>query len=290
MKKRAVIVGAGIAIFALFQIAGGLIASSGFFADGRFGCDLQLRRNEICCAHQGVNSFRIWTRETTLPGFTPITRPDMENLPRAPGDAVVHAYPPWHTAMFYFYGWLPEQMCLSLMSVVFGLCLFFIVSECVRISKAHFEHYGLAVGLSLSIISYFVAQCFVFLNYGVLVLAAFFLMNRALEKGHDVAAGLCWSVMMVKPQVGLLFVWPLFWHRHYRTIVTATVVCLVATFLTSMQVHESMIDLILQIPQIGKPYGAGGLVDRVLGLAIGKSYPFVGMLFFFMLTGLATWS
>ena len=151
MKKRAVIIGAGIALFALFQIAGGLIASSGFFADGRFGCDLQLRRNEICCAHQGVNSFRIWTRETTLSGFTPITRPDMENLPRAPGDAVVHAYPPWHTAMFYFYGWLPEQMCLSLMSVVFGLCLFFILSECVRISKAHFEHYGLAVGLSLAI-------------------------------------------------------------------------------------------------------------------------------------------
>ena len=107
MKKRAVIIGAGIALFAVFQIAGGLIASSGFFADGRFGCDLRLRRNEIRCAHQGVNSFRIWTRETTLSGFTPITRPDMENLPRAPGDAVVHAYPPWHTAMFYFYGWLP---------------------------------------------------------------------------------------------------------------------------------------------------------------------------------------
>ena len=90
---------AGIALFALFQ------AASGFLSDSRFGYDLSLRHNEVCCAHQGVNSFRIWNHEATLPGFYPYPS-DKPTLPHAETDVPVHAYPPWHTAMFYFYGWM----------------------------------------------------------------------------------------------------------------------------------------------------------------------------------------
>ncbi len=220
-RKRRFLIVAAIAAFGLWQVLTGVVSSLEFFPDHSFACDLRFRRNEVRCAHQGVNSFHIWNREISLSGFVPLKRPDKENVEKASEkDSRVHAYPPWHTAFFWFYGWLPELLCVSLMSVVFGVCLAFIVSEGFRLSKARFGHPGLVLYFSLAFISLHVFQCFIFLNYGVLILAAFLLMNRALEKNHTILAGLAWAVMMIKPQTGLLFAWPLFWHRRYLTIAT----------------------------------------------------------------------
>ena len=253
-----------------------------------YGWDARLRRNEICCAHQGVNSFRIWNRETALLGFTPLPRGDKADVPHAADDAMVHAYPPWHTSMFYWYGWLSERAHRVLLTLFFWACLCFIVWECVKLAKARFENYWFVVGLSFASIAYYIDKCFIVLNYGVFILALFFLMNRALEKNHNILAGLAWAVMMIKPQVGLLFVWPLFWKRHYLTIVTAVVICLVETVVTSFLVHESVIDLILQVPQIGGPYPKG-LIAGCLKPILGSAAPIVVMATFFILTGLATW-
>ena len=188
---------AGIALFALFQSA------SGFLADSHFGHDLSLRHNEVCCAHQGVNSFRIWNHEATLPGFYPYPS-DKPTLPHAETDVPVHAYPPWHTAMFYFYGWMSGSACVGVMTAVFLLCLGFVAYECTRLSKARFKHDGLVSAAALSLIMFSAGHCLSVLNYGVLVLAAFLLMDKALESDHEILAGLCWAVMMIKPQVGLL--------------------------------------------------------------------------------------
>ena len=281
---------AALAVFALLQIAGGFCANPKYlFNDESFGHDLRLRRNEIRCAHQGVNSFRIWNREVELSGFVPLNRPDKEDVRRGPGDVVVHAYPPWHTTMFWFYGWLPETFCVSLMSVLFGVCLWLVASECARISKARFEKDGgLVAVLALTLVLCYACRCYLLMNYGVLILAALLVMNRALEKGHEVAAGLCWAVMMLKPQVGVLFFWPLFWHRRYVAIVVATVVCLGATFATSLILHESVVDLLLQLPLIGKPY-AGFTPARFLRPILGESAMLLAMPVFFALVGFLTW-
>jgi hypothetical protein len=284
------LIAAGIALFAVYQVASVFLSGWLYFRDDRFGYDLRLRRNEVRCVQLGVDSFKIWDRETTLPGFTPLRRPDKADVPSAASDAVVHAYPPWHHAFFYFYGWLHEAMCLSLMSIVFGICLSFIVSETLRLSRARCDCGGLAAFFALSTLAFAATWCYCMLNYGILILAAFLLMNRALEKGHDVAAGLCWAVMMVKPQVGLLFVWPLFWHRRHRTILVAAAACALATLFVAGRVHESPVDLVLQIPKIGSPYGTSGFVKFLPASVFGESRTFVVMGAFFALTGLATWA
>ena len=278
-----------IVLFAAFQMACAYLSSPKYFTSSAFGFDLQLRHAESCCAHQGVNSFRVWSCETTLPGFAPLWRPGFEVPPRQPGDAIVSYYPPWHTAMFWFYGWLSKTGCLVLMSVVFFLCLAFDAFECARLLKARSEYDGLAVGFAFASIAFAAFDCLGVLNYGVLVLTMFFLMNRALEKGHDVLAGLCWAVMMIKPQIGLLFCWPLFWHRRYLAIAVATAVCVAAMMVTAGVVHESPVDLLRQIQEIGKPYGMGG-VARIVGEPFfGEHAPAVVMAAFFVLTGVATW-
>ena len=279
----------GLVAYVLFQFLCVFLPDKRPCVPNVFGGDLRLRRNEIVCAHQGVNSFRIWNREISLPGFTPYSRPDKEDVAHREGDAWVHAYPPWHTAMFYFYGWMSDRACIALMSGVFVLCLCFIFYESVCFVRERFEDGVLVVGWAMAMIAGYTIFCFNYLNYGILILAALLFMNKMLKKGHVIWAGLAWAVMMIKPQMGLLFVWPLFWHRKYVTIVTAAGVCLAATFVTSLLVHESMIDLILQVPQIGAPYSTLNGVEFLVRPFLGESTKVVVMVAFFIFTGFATW-
>ena len=277
-----------VLLFALFHaITGVFLDGAGFFlSEERFGNDLRWRQNEVCCAHQGVNSFRIWNHERELEGFRPIWRPDKENKGR-PGDRSVHAYPPWHTSLFYFYGWMPQSMCLCFMSMVFGLCLCFIVAECIRIFRLRIPDYGIPVAFCLSMIVVYAVRCFIFLNYGVLVLAAILAMNKALERNRDVCAGMLWAVAMIKPQVGLLFFWPLFWKKRYKTICVSITACLSLTFITSGLVKESVMDLILQVPEMAKPYSST-IVVRALKPLFGAYVSTTLRILFFLGVGIIT--
>ena len=172
--------------------------------------------------------------------------------------------------------------------MVFGLCLYFIVSECVRILKLRVPDYVIPAAFCLAMITTHVVTCFFMLNYGVLVLAAILAMNKALERNHDVCAGMLWAVAMIKPQVGLLFFWPLFWKKRYKTIAVAVTTCLALTVVTSALVNESVLDLILQVPEIGRPYGTSPLVKRVLTPLFGGSVPSVLMVLFFLGVGMVT--
>lgn len=115
---------------------GAELCSAFYLLDERYPIDLRFRRDEIRCAHQGVNSFRIWNREISLKGFTPLDRPDMPNVERGKDDRYVHAYPAWHTCFFYFYGWMPEHICIVLMAVIFGFCVKYICDEMFRLEKS----------------------------------------------------------------------------------------------------------------------------------------------------------
>jgi hypothetical protein len=280
-----------VALFILLALifGGQVLRSPKYFDTSSVGYDARTRYGEICCAHQGVNSFRIWNREMTLPGFAPLPRPDYENVSCAPNELKVHAYPPWHTVIFYWYGWLSMRVYLLFTMIFFWSCIGFIVYECLRLAKARFENYGLLVGVSLALVVYDVEFCFCALNYSVFILALILLMNKALEGKHEILAGLAWAVIMMKPQIGLLFVWPLFWRRHYLTIVTAILTCLAGTVITSFIVHDSVIDLILQIPQIGWPYPKGVITEKIFQPFLGERASIVVMGLFFILTGFVTW-
>jgi len=277
-----------IIILATLHALCGVLTEGRFYPDEWFGTDVRLRRNEVCCAHKGVNSFRIWNRDCELEGFRPMFRPDKESGHGRPGDAVVHAYPPWHTSLLYFYGCMPNLMCMCFMSVVFGLCIYFIVSECRRICKTRIADYVIPFVFCITMIVANAVQCFFLLNYGVLILAAMLAMNKAIECKHDVCAGLLWAVAMIKPQVGLLFFWPLFWKKQHKAIIVATTTCIILTVITSFLVNESVTDLILQVPEIGKPYGTSVITERFLKPLFGSSVSTVVMILFFICAGVMT--
>lgn len=221
------------------------------------GFDAQLRRNEIRLAHQGVNSFRVWDREIQASGFVPLSRPDKVDVPAGPGDVKVHAYPPWHTAYFWFYGWMSRPLYLAVLFGLFGVSLSVIFCFTRNFLKVNSTAGNLLSIGAFAMLSLQFALCFRYLNYGVFVLAVSFLLFEAVDAKRPYVAGFLWAIMMIKPQMAVLFFWPLLFRRFYKTIVTAVLICLLATIWTSLACRESPVDLILQVPKIGAPYLTG---------------------------------
>lgn len=250
-----------------------------------FGVDMQLRRNEVLCAHQGVNSFRIWNHEVALKGFKPLTRPDMVTPPCEPTDRSVQAYPPWHTVFFWWYGRLPVSACIAFMSCFFGLCVAVAFSICRHFIIQHCTVVAPALAFVVMATVGDVIGCFFLLNYGVMILAGGLILGKLLEQNRQFCAGIVWALMMVKPQVGMLFFWPIFFKRKYVTIVTAVCVCLFMTVLMARCYGEAPLDLILQIPQLGAPYGNGKIVDTFLTPFLGRASDLVVMGCFFAFCG-----
>lgn len=276
----------------VLSIAGMIVL--GIFSDpimldglkGNFAGDFRLREAEIRCAHQGINSFHVWNRDQIAPGFHPYPRPDMADVDRRLGELTVHAYPPWHTVFFWFLGWLPSDACLALMACLFGACFVYIAWQTFEITAERCD-VGVAfvAWLSLLLITRDVTHCFIWMNYGVLILALYLLMYAALRRKMFVLAGFCWAAMMIKPQVSTLFFWPLVFGRRYKTIFTAMGVCLGMTLLMAFWYGESPIALVLQIPQIGLPYGSTGMIEKTLTATLGDVAKPLWMLTCFVVCG-----
>lgn len=252
-----------------------------------YAFDLRLRYREMVCAHRGINTFHAWENQECVGDFTPMEYPG--KVAATPKDGVrpqfFHAYPAWHTAFAWAFGWMDEMVCVSLMAMVFGLCLSFLVRETFAVCRPAGEWSAVAAWAVLSMVSTCIAYLALNLNYGLLVLTMAILMAHALKGGHDLAAGLAWSVMLIKPQLGLLFGWPLLFARRYRAIAAAAAVIAGATLFASAVYRENPVELILQVPKLGAPFGGNPFVERFLVPAVGPVAKHLWMAAFFALCG-----
>lgn len=255
-------------------------------------CDLKYRQNEVSCSHASVNPFLIWNREVSSEHYKGIGRPDFPFDPN-PAKLGVHAYPPWHTTFFWFYGWLSRDFLLALMTGIYLVCCALFALYLNRWAPAspvnrwnYFTILFLGIGTA-------VAGCFGCGNYGCLLLLFSIILHWAQIRGWTLVAAIVWALLMIKPQVGVLFFWPFFWNRQYRTILLAMTICLAATLWPAYVYHTSPIELILQVPMIGKPYIGDnaatlvGMARKVLGpvgtpLWMGGCFVVCGVLSFLL--------
>jgi hypothetical protein len=266
----------------------------------RFG-DLGLRASEVACAHEGIDSFRIWNREIVSDRYCPAPCPGRPHVDAA-GRRAVHAYPPWHTVFFWFWGYLSPTAAAVAMCAVNLLLLAGLGWAALTFSpKIPHVRYWMCV-LGVFFLADPVCLCVKQGNYGILLAAVTVLMYWALEKRHDVLAGLCWAVMMIKPQVGVLFFWPLFFQRRGRVVTVAAVTCLVLTGVAAKLVNASPWDMIARMSEIGKPYmldPSGGaphfvFASKILGRHVVEvvaacGFVVCGVLCFWLRTAPAWW-
>lgn len=233
-------------------------------------CDIRFRHNEICCSHEGINPFDVWARRVENERFGGIRHPD---FPKEPSTKLrVHAYPPWHTTFAWFYKWIPQEALAALITILSTLALVLFSWTLRRWapqqSKGDRQVFFLIPFAGIAIP---MAALIGTANYGGILLALIIGMMSAFEKRQDALLGLLWALAMIKPQVGLLLFWPLFFAKRYKAIAVAVGICSLATLWPAYIYHVSPLELILQVPQIGAPYvkadwtSVVGVVLNVLG-------------------------
>ena len=102
------------------------------------------------------------------------------------------------------------------------------------------------------------------MNYGLVILGWTLLLYFALDSNHNILAGVIYSFIMIKPQIGILLFFPLLFNRKYKTIAFAVAICLIETCFTSCMLHKSPVELILQIPKIGAPFDKVFLAETTM--------------------------
>ena len=239
-------------------------------------CDLFYRYHEIVCMHEGIDPFDIFERKITSKKYIGYERPDKPNGP-VNGRRIVHAYPAWHAALFWWYGYVHKWACLAVMASLY-FCILFLVSRWTfhNMIVNNFHEHVINILFLFIILLYSLVGIYCSLNYGLLLLGCTLLLCKTLERGYDMLAGLIYSIIMIKPQVGLLLIFPLFFNRKYKTIILAAFICFFETCFTAYMLNKSPIELILQIPQIGAPFGKGFLAENIMKI-IGPFGQYINM-------------
>lgn len=255
-----------------------------------FGWDARLRHNEILCSHTLTNPYHVWDGTRFLPGFQPYWPQCDPKFNCNPIDRCVHAYPVWHTVFFWFYGWLPDDYFMGIMASVFGVCLCVIAIGTYKLmQRATDDPLTPTLGI-LALIACSMMQCFLSQNYSVMILALLILGAMALRRDRQVLAGVCWAVTMIKPQLAILFVWPLLIGRKIKVILVAALLCLLSAVLMASVYDEPLLELILQIPKAVKPYSIEPLVvTKFFAPLLGGAGNYVWMALCGMMCGMLCW-
>jgi hypothetical protein len=80
-----------------------------------------------------------------------------------------------------------------------------------------------------------------------MIAVAAFGLAYCLDRERQVLAGICWAMMMVKPQIALLFVVPLLIGKRYRAICVAAGICLLLTAVSAIVCGRSPVAMILAV-------------------------------------------
>lgn len=246
--------------------------------------DIGLRYHEIECAHTGINPYYIFkgdVRSEHYRSLDPTIDPKLKADGTPDNRPEVAAYPPWHVTYAWVYSWLPLEMCAMFLEALYLLIAVGVLIWTWRKAPKGSRVLGFAWCTMLCIAP--AIRCFWVGNYGILILALSLAFYWTLEKKHDWLAGICWALMMSKPQLALLFAWPLLVQRRWRVITVATTLCVAATLWPAYVYQESPVALILQIPKMS--VGVEGLIPTTLERMFGTMGPQIFMGLCFLLCG-----
>lgn len=222
--------------------------------------DLRLRYDEIQCVQGGLNPYEIFVGKVTSPKYRGHPRPDVP-FDTDESKKLVCTYPAWHTSWCYFYGWLPWPF-MRLACIIINTIFLFAV-WCYVLSRFSKRTVLEKAFVSFAFFGFFanpITVGYLSGNYGFLLMALALAMFWLLERDYDILAGLCWGVMMFKPQVGLLFGWPILLKGKTKTIATAATFCIIGLLIGSLLIGKDPIGLLMEIPDSVPPDPAGELI------------------------------
>ena len=238
----------GIVVFASFVYCSRPIDPFHLHADAGRGVDFVLRLAEVDCLKSGINPFRVWNREISHPLYCSTLE---HTCDCATGKLPINAYTPWAYTFIFPLSLIDSWgirwgvfTCVRILS--FLLMTLFFMSRAWRLRKQVIDVYF--CGASLSLTAGAIFSDLMPSNFAVFLASFAVGLIVCLNSGYYRLAGFFWALMMVKPQIGLLFAIPLLLSKRYDTIAVSTLICLLAAIPPSLICGESMFSMIAQAP------------------------------------------
>ena len=293
MKNGAISVfSAVLLLFYCIAVAVAVLSPLNLCARGRCldpGGDFVLRVNEIECLLKGVNPFDVWHGDIVLKPYVPNFGEPRKVVEGKDGyTEIINAYAPWEYIVMMPFALMQRTVAWTLyfLLMMAGLGVLFVVgrSFCFSFSKCDRATSLIGGAVPVLLAGLPIYQNFHTGNLAVPVLVAAALLPVCLNRGHDVLAGMCWMFVMLKPQLGLIFVVPLFMCRKFLTCLVAAAMCFALACISALLCHTSPFKLILQTPAANTfafmgcgtmpsflcPYLPGGL-GIIAGLVVGAA-------------------
>ena len=236
-----------------------LILGVSFYADFRNpfsgrevpGFDGRLRLNEVEVLRKGINPFNILSGKVYPPeGYISGRREVNAKWNKPPvGKKEVHTYTPWSYSLVLPFTYMDRKVAGIIFWCIDTAALAFVVMF------AFFKGYRLRTQW---IDGVFVAAAAVCLgnpfpvnsdlnNYSTVLVAAVIGMCWCLNRRMDILAGLLWALVMIKPHFGILFGIPILFKKRWKTLLTAPIVCLVASIPASLLCHTNPLRMCLNV-------------------------------------------
>jgi len=253
-----------------------------FYPTPHIGCDLSLRIQEIRCVLDRVDPYDVWSGAVRHPPYCSYAAtPNAET-----GEVLyVNAYPPWAYTFALPLALLPVPVsgCLYLCFMLATIAALGVSAYVRRRDKGDSRLDALMTAvIPLFLLLPSIGSNFQSYNYPFLVLVATLAMAWCLHRGHDVLAGVCWALAMVKPQIAVIYAIPLLLRRRYLTSAVAAAMCLVAVVPPALCLGRNPVTLIAEgikgssamfigcgtLPYLASRFLGNG-IDVLCGLIIG---------------------
>ena len=240
MKRRLAI------LCALALLAVAVVTAVCLFTPTATRCDFHYRLAEVDCVRQSVDPFRVWNEDVTVRPYYS-NNPNRRSIPEGCTE-MISVYVPWEYTLMLPFAWLGKETAwwaYSLLSfAALGLLVGVVFHETKR--RMPLAEATLCATVPPLAVAHAIWSNFQVGNHVALVLTAAVLMAWCLNRKREVAAGLCWAVMMIKPQIGLVFAIPLLLRARVVTVVVAVGVCLLLSAYPAVNCQTSLLDLILE--------------------------------------------
>ena len=269
--RKSLVVAATVSLLAL---AVALVVTCIWSPTGHY--DFSLRLSEVACVRQRVNPYDVWRGAVDLPPYYPNTH---VGEPPSGCTNPVNAYAPWAYVVMLPLSFLSEEGAWAAYCVLMGLAFALLLRLPRRTAT---EDPFLQAVIPALIVAYPIWSNTAVGNFALIVLSASVAMAWALNRGHDALAGVSWAVVMLKPQIGLVFAIPLLMRRKWTVLFVAGGLCLLLSLAAAAICRTSVVDMLLQGPAANTSFffGCGtwprflcGAIpsdgDILAGLAVG---------------------
>lgn len=209
-------------------------------------CDLHYRLTEVDCVRRSVDPFRVWNEEVTLKPYYS-NNPSRRAVPEGCTE-MISVYAPWEYALMFPLAVCGREAAWWIFSALSFAAFALVVCVAGNVARKEFApaEATLCATLPLLVVSHAVWSNVQVGNHMALVLLSAVLLAHCLNRGKDVWAGVCWAMMMVKPQIGLAFAIPILMRARVVTAVVAVAVCFLLSVYPALQCQTSLVDLVLE--------------------------------------------